>query len=175
MTCFKEEQPLGTVKLWTILMTISVVTVAGIMYVFYMQLQLKQPVDDRLSDLWLIVSGVMALLVITLVVWLVLAGKLQTEVTKRRIRYRFPPFIWNWKIIKADEIQNFEISNYYAAKELKGHGYQKLGQAKALSVSGNMGLRLTYYTGKKLLLGTQKPEKLKRAMEQLMKKGEDHG
>lgn len=175
MSCFKEEQPLGTVKLWIILMTISVLAVAGIMYAFYMQLQLKQAIDDRLSDNWLIVSGVIALLVLTLADWLVLTGKLQTEVANQRIRYRFPPFIWNWKIIKAEEIQNFEVSNYYAAQEYKGHGYQKSGQVKALSVAGNMGLQLTFYTGKKLLLGTQKPEKLKRAMEQLMKKGADHG
>ncbi|UII30252.1 hypothetical protein LVD17_18320 [Fulvivirga ulvae] len=171
MICFKEEQALGTVKLWIIMMTVSFVSVMGIVYALYMQLHLKQPLENKLSDTLLVILGVITLLVIAAINWLVLSGRLQTELRGHHIRYRFPPFIWRWKTIKLEDIQQFEISEF----KQKRHGYHRSGQRRALSVAGNMALHLTFSSGKKLLLGTQKPKELKKVIEQLMKKETDHG
>lgn len=176
MIYFKEEQRLGGISLWTVLLTLSVGLSGGVFYAFYRQLQLGQPLDDKLSDNQLIIIGVSLILLMTLIDWLLLSGKLEVEIRNHTISYRFFPFIWNWKVIKKGEIAEFEVQKYNAMKEHGGHGYrQRPGHGTFLSVKGNMALILTLKKGKKLLLGTQKPKELKHVVEQLMKNETDYG
>ena len=68
------------------------------------------------------------------------------------------------------EIEKFEVRTFNAVREYGGYGLKrrrKYGQS--YTISGNVGLQLYFRNGKKLLIGTQKKQAIKYAMEKLMR------
>lgn len=77
-----------------------------------------QAVEDRVwgdqpleTDKLVVVSIVVTLFASAIVV-LFMVQKLETAVSSEGIRYRYPPFIRKWKIIKPHEIFAFTIDTY---------------------------------------------------------------
>lgn len=114
-------------------------------------------------------SLVILLIVLTIVATLILRAKLETQVDKYAIKYRYIPFVNNWKRIEKGDIRHVQVKKYSPIREFGGYGYRvKLNGDKALNVKGDMGLYIEYDKNKKLLLGTQKPEELQRTINRLM-------
>ncbi|MEL6562161.1 MAG: hypothetical protein AAFQ94_28505 [Bacteroidota bacterium] len=112
---------------------------------------------------------VILLVVLTVVATLILGAKLETQVDKYAIKYRYIPFINNWKRIEKGDIRNLQVRKYSPIREFGGYGYRvKLNGDKALNVKGDMGLHIEYKKNNKLLLGTQKPEELRITINRLM-------
>lgn len=92
---------------------------------------------------------------------------------------------WNFKrgaaqrTVSKDLIIRYEIISYKAILEYGGRGYRKrlgkfLGKRNsdiAYTVRGKLGLQLFLTDGQKILIGTHKPESVKRAMKKLMNEG----
>lgn len=168
MAHFRENQKFNQVWLWVVLLSLSGGVIAGIAYSLYQQLYLGYQLG--VSDNLLILTSVLALLLAAAVNWLILSGKLEVEINSKEIRYRFFPFVWNWKVIKEKEIEKYEVKKYNPIMEYGGWGYRwKPRHGKALSVKGNEALLLTLRNGKTLLLGTQRPDEVKHVMKKLMK------
>lgn len=119
--------------------------------------------ENTAPDLVLIITGVVPLGLVFLLIFL----KLETRLRNEGIYIRFKPLQWKEKKIGKDEIKSFEVRKYRALIEYGGwgirHGGKKYG--KAYNVRGNQGLQLILKNGKKLLIGTQKPHEIKKAME----------
>ncbi|MGB3463660.1 MAG: hypothetical protein WBA74_00245 [Cyclobacteriaceae bacterium] len=113
----------------------------------------------------------------TLVATLIFRAKLELEIDRFAIRYRFSPFINSWKRIDKSEILKAEVVKYNPITEYGGYGYRRtFNKGKALNVKGSIGLRILYGKNKKLLIGTQKPEELKPVIESLLEsKTSDNG
>lgn len=174
MAHFRESQKFNQVWLWVVLLSLSGGVIAGIGYSLYQQLHLGYQLG--LSDNLLILTSVLVLLLVAAVNWLILSGKLEVEINSKEIRYRFFPFVWNWKTINEKEIEKYEVKKYNPIMEYGGWGYRwKPRHGKALSVKGNEGLLLTLRNGKTLLLGTQKPDEANQAMKKLLNKAEYYG
>ncbi|ELR69231.1 hypothetical protein C900_05302 [Fulvivirga imtechensis AK7] len=171
MAYFKETQKLNQVWLWVLLMAVTTAVVSLLSYLLYMQLYQDEPIGRRsLSDNQLILLCTTVLVIMTIIDWTILSGKLEVEVTSTAVRYRFFPFIPGWKILKRKDIANYEVRKFNLLKDFGGRGYKsKPGSGKAISVKGNKGLQLTLKNGKILLLGTQKPREIKQAMDRLVK------
>lgn len=125
------------------------------------------PADKAASDLGLILSGIIPLLIIILLFSL----RLETSIRKDGITFRFRPL--REKHIKPGEIERWEVRKYRPLAEYGGWGYRTGSRkyGKALNVSGNMGIQLYLTNGKKILIGTQKPEEAAKAMEGMMEGG----
>lgn len=96
--------------------------------------------------------------------------RLEIEICENGIYYRYLPFISKKQFISKEEIVQWEVGEYKPIKEYGGWGIRpkwKGQKGMALNVKGNMGIRLQLSNGKVLVLGTQQPDVMRRAIEQM--------
>ena len=91
--------------------------------------------------------------------------KLYTEVRYDGLYIRFFPLQFHSHKISYAEIKTYEIRTYSALKEYGGYGIRFGKNGKAYNISGNMGVQFEFQNGKRLLIGTQKPEELIQALD----------
>ncbi len=106
--------------------------------------------------------------------------KMITTVTDNGIRVSYPPILRKAKIIRKEEIARFEIREYKAIKEFGGWGIKTRHRlirtrkyGKAITAYGKTGLQLYLSNGKRLLIGTQRGESLRYAVDKMMASGEN--
>ncbi len=91
--------------------------------------------------------------------------RLHTVIDERGILYQFYPMNKNQKIISWAEIKNCSVKKYRPFTEFGGWGYKWAWKGtKAMTVKGNRGIQIELNSGKKLLIGTQKPEEAQRVI-----------
>lgn len=100
------------------------------------------------------VSVVLILAVICLFVWM----RLKTQIDEQGILIRFMPFI-RQKLIAWQDVQEAYVRKY-SALEYGGWGYRVSFGGVAYTTKGKYGLQLVLKNGKKILVGTQKPEEV---------------
>ncbi len=123
----------------------------------------------------MIISSAIIVVVMFLLYWLLFTLYLDVRIEENRLVYKMPPLINGEKSISRTEIDKFEIVNSYPIRRYGGWGIRySLKHGKALTISGNKGLKLYLKNGKTLLLGTQDPEGIGNAMENMMDKGSDY-
>jgi len=91
-------------------------------------------------------------------------GNLTTEVRSDGIYYRFFPFHLRFHRIPAESLVSYEVRTYKPIKDYGGWGIRYGRGSKAYNVSGNRGVMLEFSDGKRLLIGSQKPEDLANAI-----------
>ena len=159
---FTEEQRYRPIRVRVVLPV-----VLGVTFVAY-ALGISQEYKHNGSfneTLPLILTGV-GFLVFTIVIMTVLYRmKLITLIYKDGIYLRYPPLQARERIIPAESIQSFEKREYRPRFEYGGHGYRVRGRALrkrkygiSFTASGNTGIQLVLNDGKKILIGTQRPE-----------------
>lgn len=89
---------------------------------------------------------------------------LRTEVRKDAIYYMFTPLHIRWQKIFLYDIKQYEIKKYNPFWEYGGYGIRYSFQGKAYNVSGNIGIEFELNNGKRILIGTQDPEKFMKAI-----------
>ncbi|MEM7549151.1 MAG: DUF6141 family protein [Bacteroidota bacterium] len=101
--------------------------------------------------------------------------RLETKVDKFGIYYRFRPFINSFQFVGKNDLNKCEVVKYNPLLEYGGWGF-RLGlfsnKGRAYNIKGNIGLRLEWLNGKKLLIGTQKPQELRQTLNLWIKKKE---
>lgn len=90
--------------------------------------------------------------------------KLVTEVRYDSLYVRFFPLQFHSHKISYGEIKNYEIRTYSALKEYGGYGIRYGTKGKAYNVYGNRGIQFEFLDGKRLLIGSQRPEELIQAL-----------
>ena len=99
-------------------------------------------------------SGIFALLF-----WM----RLTVEVRDDGIHVRFPPFVR--RVITYDEIASYEPRTYRPIREFGGWGLRWGLGGQAYNVKGNRGVQLVFTNGKRLLIGSQRPEEFAAAID----------
>ena len=156
---FHEEQQFRQPWLWLVLGAVA----AMFWYLFFLQIILPHPrgaphsLTIYILILWLVCGIGMPLFFYQL--------RLITEVRADGIYVRFFPMHFSFKRIGFEEIKHFEARTYRPIAEYGGWGIRYGLHGKAYNVSGNRGLQLELTTGKKLLLGTQRPEEFLAALQ----------
>ncbi|MCF8234309.1 MAG: DUF6141 family protein [Bacteroidales bacterium] len=160
---FKEKQRFNH---WWIIAIVTIVT--GLwLWAFIQQIILGIPFGTRPApDLALII-----ILVLVLIPVLIFAfHSMHTEIRSDGIYYRLAP-IMRSKKIKTEDITEWHLRKYKPVREFGGWGirfsFRKKG-SKTYNVKGKSGLQLKLDSGKKILIGTQKPEEIEKAMEKLL-------
>ena len=97
--------------------------------------------------------------IVCLVSCLFFVMRLQTKIDSEGIHVRFFPFKFNYGLYKWDEIENVSVRSYEPMSEFGGWGIRySFKNGKALTVSGDIGIQIETKKGRKVLVGTQKPQ-----------------
>jgi hypothetical protein len=156
MVYFRETQRFKQWWIWLPLLFVAVLMWYGAIQ----QIILGKPWGDRppptgvLVSFWIIFG-----IILPLVFW---AIKMVTEVRDDLIHIRF---FWSKKILYR-ELEKWEVVTYRPIREYGGWGIRFAGKrGTAYTVSGNRGVQLVLTNGKKILIGSQLPNELARAIE----------
>ena len=159
---FSEKQSTKPSWVWMIFLILLAIFV----YTLVMQEFLNKPVGDEPASatvMWL--NGGLLVLVFLLIKNMLL----KVEIKDDGIYYKYSPIHRKWRVILYSEIKSAYIRKYKALSEYGGYGIRLgvNGKGRALNVRGDMGLQIKFNNKKtNLLLGTQKPEKLREALKQ---------
>ncbi len=162
---FTESQKFTQWWLWIVLIGMTGIFLFGL----YQQIILKIPFGDKpVSSMTLMLISIIPLLILVLF----LISKLETEINESGISYRFFPFHINKKTIPWEQIEKAYVRKYSPISEYGGWGFRLglFGKGRALTVSGTQGLQLILLNGKKLLIGTIRPDELNKCLESFQAK-----
>lgn len=159
---FTEQQRFKQWWIWIMLFGINGVFVVG---VFKQVVNGEQFGDKAMSDTALIVVTLLTFLLTLLFVYF----RLDTQIKKDGIYVRFFPFHLKFKHYPWDTLAKSYVREYSAMSEYGGWGFRLglFGKGTAYNVSGNKGLQLEFTDGKRLLIGTSKPEELAEALRKI--------
>jgi hypothetical protein len=159
MKIFLEEQKFT--QLWLhILLIISFIVAAAIIVMDY-------KVATTNTNL---VEPIIAFGTMLLVYLLIFSLKLKTRIDENGIEFRFIPFHFSERSIHWNEIERVYTRKYDAITEyggwgMKGGMFWRKSKGVAYNVKGDIGLQLELKNGKKILIGTQKEDEMKRALQ----------
>ncbi|RMG78816.1 MAG: hypothetical protein D6714_17395 [Bacteroidetes bacterium] len=146
---YREEQRFTQWWLWAILIGIGILPV----YALIKQIGLGHPVGDHpMTNLGLVLF---ALFVLGFVV-LFYKMRLITEIDDREIRIRFIPFstrVFRWEDIESAEIVDYGFVGGWGIRYGSKYGV-------VYNMSGRIGLAIRTKSGKKMVVGTQRPDEL---------------
>lgn len=154
---FKEEQKFSQWWIWLILLLVGIVPIYGI----YKQLIMKEQFGDKpMSDIGLVIFALVTVGVIALFYYI----RLKTDINKYEISFSFSPF--TKKKIKWMDVKTAKVINYGF---IGGYGI-RLGTkyGTVYNISGKKGLFIELKSGKKLLIGTQRPNELSKITDRIL-------
>jgi hypothetical protein len=155
---FKEVQKFRQWWLWLILLF----TIGLFGYGMIKQLVFGQPWGNNpMSDTILLIVGsfVVALGL------LFYAAKLVTEVRSDGLYIRFFPLHFSFHRIPLEKLKRYEVRTYSPITECGGWGIRSYRSGKAYNVSGNRGVVLEFIDGRPILIGSQRPEEVAKAID----------
>ncbi len=160
---FEEEQRFRQPWIWAIVL----LSVVGLLVVFgyglIQQLILKEPFGDNpASDTGLIMAAVTVFVLGGGSTLLLYKIKLVTKVDSNSLHILFFPL--RRRDIPLSEIAHWEARTYNPIRDYGGWGIKVGRRGWAYNVSGNRGVELQLTNGKKLLIGSQRPEQLSAAI-----------
>jgi hypothetical protein len=95
--------------------------------------------------------------VLPLIILLLVYANLRTEISNKGISFQFRPFQFKPRMIKWEEIEHIYVREW-SLKEFWGWGIRYNFKMTAYTTMGKKGIQINLKNGKKILLGTQKPE-----------------
>ena len=72
--------------------------------------------------------------------------------------------LWTLRKISLKEVGKTEVVSYRPVEDYGGYGVRLTKRGRAYIASGDRGVRITFAKGGKILIGSQRPEELERAI-----------
>ncbi len=181
---YKEEQK--NKALWIKLMMIAVSLVVLVPFYVGLYKQLVLGISfgkQEMSNGGLVLFVLMMTVIILVADWIVFGSKLVIEIDTQSVKFRYPPLIPKYRVIHRSTIKSYEVRQYKPVWEYGGWGI-KAGRTRggifnkkhrkrlssrnmAYTISGNKGLQLYLKNGREVLLGTERPEAIAKAMKRM--------
>ena len=160
MISFSEVQRFKQWWLWLIIAATLIVPVAITFYNGQ-----KQPSGHLLNDILIGAIGPVFIILLFLII------RLKTRIDASGIYYRFIPVHFQVLVIDWESVEKAYVRQYSPLLDYGGWGIRigLGGKGKAYNIAGNMGLQIELKTGKKILIGTQRPEEITQLLNQLVK------
>lgn len=115
-------------------------------------------------DAWTTPAGWVSSVPMLAIAGLMYVWRLDTRYDAQGVRYRVWPFM-TWRTIRWSEIRRASVSQY----DYVGYGIRwNFGEGGwVYNVAGNQGLRILTTAGKRIVMGTQRPDELRTFLDQL--------
>ena len=156
---FTESQHFRQMWLWLLLLGINGAILVGLYRQFVAGQVFGEPAISS--------AGLLVALSVTVLLTLLFATlRLETRVESDGIYVRFHPFQSKFEHFAWDRLAKCYVRRYSPLGDYGGWGL-RLGlsdKGKAYNVSGDQGLQLEFTDGRKLLIGTNRPEELERVL-----------
>jgi hypothetical protein len=166
---FCEVQQFRQTWVWVLVLPISLFLIVLFGYGMVKQLIFGHPWGSKpMSDTALAIIGPLWVLFAVGLAYLFYSMKLVTEVRSDGLYIRFFPL--THQRITFEDITRYEVRTYNPIREFGGWGIRYRRGGKAYNVSGNRGVQLELANGKRLLIGSQRPEELAQAIEATIKR-----
>ncbi len=161
---YREQQAFRQPILIILFSGMNILWLAGIIQ----QVILNKPFGTNpASDPGLIIIAVV-IIVMTILFFRI---RMITEVRNDGVYYRFTLFQGKFRVITQPEIKTCEKVIFHPLKEYGGWGIKRKSRNDiAYSVSGNSGIRFMLYSGKTVLIGTQRPDFFYGSVQSMMKR-----
>lgn len=158
---FSETQRFKQWWLWLLLIGVNVLMLYGVLS----QVVNGQPFGDKPASNGQLLTGAAISLLVTI---FVLSIRLDTQIKEDGIYVRFFPLQFSYRFFPWNSLLKCYVRTYNPISEYGGWGLRLglFGKGTAYNISGNEGLQLEFTNGKKLLLGTQKPQELSEVLNQ---------
>lgn len=154
---FRETQRFKQPWIWAIIILATGTIIYGM---------ISQPIEG-----W---EVVIPIIILGLVILLFVSMQLKTRIDESSLTFSFFPFIRQRKY-SPDQIKSLELIEYNSLLKFGGWGIRYNFDMWAYNVGGKHGLVITL-KDKKFLIGTQKPEEMKKAIQQFRElKESNHG
>jgi len=108
-----------------------------------------------------------ALVLLGLGLALLVTLRLDTRVDAVGVQYRLFPLQWRWQVQPWAGVQRAYLRSYEPLGEYGGWGLKGTRRNRAYNMAGSEGLQLELADGRRVLLGTQQPAKLRQALQML--------
>lgn len=154
MRLFKETQRFN--QWWMQLINLTVLGVLGyFIFRWYVQGKAVDKVGPEDLQGQLLIAGS---LILTFA--LIFLFNLKTVVDENGVHYKFFPFHISFKKVSWYDIQECYVRKYNPIKEYGGWGIKIVPSknSNAYNIKGNVGIQIVLKNGKKILIGTQKPD-----------------
>ena len=150
---FKEEQQFRQWWIWAILIVCFLIPIVSI--VFFLN---REPGENNMITVWVVTTSSLIMGFLLLFFWYL---KLKTEVDPYRIYIHFYPFVttksYQWEDIEYAELVDYGFVGGWGVRMFTKYG-------TLYNVSGKMGLAFKLKNGKKICVGTQRPEELRKIL-----------
>ena len=117
---------------------------------------------DRFDDILISVAIIFSIYLICV---------MKTFINEDGIYVKFLPFMWKYKFISWENVENANIKKYRPILESGGWGmrFDLFSKAKKTyyTTRGNIGLQLELKNGKNVLIGTQQPQEIEEVLKKL--------
>ena len=155
---FSEKQRFKQWWIWLILLAVIFIPIFGL----YHEMQKPEPFADPAVNTGLILSLIITIPVTALFLFM----KLETQINEDGIAVKFIPLHSKFRQFNWNEIEQISVRKYIPLGEFGGWGLRYGLQGKAYNIAGNQGIQIIFKNGKRLLVGTQKPEEAALALKQ---------
>jgi hypothetical protein len=147
---FKEVQRYPKAWIWTMNILIFAVVVYEFLIVFVLNKPASGQKEDHIFLLFMLVPVGLIILFNSI--------RMETEIRRDGICFRFFPFIRKFKMIRWEEIQRCYVRTYRPIAEYGGRGIRAGWKRKSMAynIQGRTGLQIELKNGRRILLGTQK-------------------
>jgi hypothetical protein len=160
---FEEVQKMRQTWVWLLVAIGS----AFAWYVFFQQIVFGRPwgspsdSDQSVIIVWVLVGILLPIFIGSI--------KLTTRISQGCIEVKFWPFVK--KQINFEEIASFKARDYKPVIEYGGWGVRYAGKKKgwAYNMNGNRGVQMVLKDGKRILIGSRKPEEIVSQLNNLVK------
>ena len=173
---FEEVQTLRQNRwIWILMIITSMGAMLPLIYGMYWQIGEGLPWGhEPMSDVGLILMFLLVICSMAVCFWMLLATKLEIKINDKGVHYKFFPNKCKWSLISKEEIDTYEVRNYYNFFESGCFGYHNnwFLNTRSIRITGNHHLLLTMKNSRKFLLGTQDPGGVEHAMRKLLHKNE---
>lgn len=155
---YREVQRFRSATIWLILGSVAVLFWVAVL----VQLGRGRPFGDRpASDRDLLIGWVVFGVGLPLLFW---SLRLVTEVDATGVRVRFAPL--PGRLIPWPAIAAVRVVRYRPLRDFGGWGLRwGWGRRRAYTVSGDQGVELTLCDGRRVLLGSRRPDRLHEALQ----------
>ncbi|NIM06477.1 MAG: hypothetical protein GTO55_08700 [Armatimonadetes bacterium] len=154
--------------LWVVIIGSGLLPAGIVAWMIIQQLIFARPIGENpMSDQALMTMGALVFAFDAALIALFLAANLRTEVRIDGLYIRYFPFHLSFRKVPLENAAKVEALTYNPIQEYGGWGIRFRRKGRAYNPTGNRGVRLEYMDGRHILLGSQRPDELKEAIESL--------